>query len=93
MTGQQWSSLGWPSGARQIDWDAIKRDYRTGAFTDQELADKHAVPRETISRRRKKDRAKDENDWAQDQDLALSLRQRLMERIIARQWEKYGSEA
>lgn len=52
--------------ARQIDWDAIKRDYRTGAFTDQELADKHAVPRETISRRRKKDRAKDENDWAQD---------------------------
>jgi hypothetical protein len=30
--------------------------------------------------------------WAQDQDFALSIRQRLMERVITRQWQKYGSK-
>lgn len=39
----------------RIDWDAIKRDYRTARFTDPELAAKHGVSRETICRRRKND--------------------------------------
>lgn len=50
----------------KVDWDAIKRDYRTGQFTDQELSNKHGTPRETISRRRKKDRLADEGAWPQD---------------------------
>ncbi len=37
-----------------IDWEAVRRDYRTAKFTDIELAIKHNVNRETIGRNRKK---------------------------------------
>jgi hypothetical protein len=30
------------------------------------------------------------NNWAKDQELALSIREVLMERVIRRQWQKYG---
>lgn len=39
----------------RIDWDAVKRDYRTSRYTDPELAAKYGISRETICRRRKKD--------------------------------------
>ncbi len=59
--------------AARIDWDAIKRDYRTDQFTDRELGAKHKVAYETIIRRRKKDREKDPNDWPKD--LTEAVRQ------------------
>lgn len=49
-----------------IDWDAIRRDYATGRFTDSELAEKHNTSRETISRRRSREQAKDTNAWPRD---------------------------
>lgn len=33
-----------------------------------------------------------DNSWAEDQDLALSRREVLMENVIFRQWQKYGTE-
>lgn len=50
----------------RVDWEAIQRDYRTGKFSDGELAEKHALSRESIVRARKRDQAKDPASWAQD---------------------------
>lgn len=52
----------------RIDWDAIKRDYRTNKFTDIELASHHKVSRETISRKRKAD---DPQEWQKDLSEAI----------------------
>jgi hypothetical protein len=52
--------------ASKTDWDAIERDYRTGKWTDGELATKHGIARESIVRRRKKDQLTDPIAWAQD---------------------------
>lgn len=49
-----------------IDWEAIERDYRLGRMTDGELATKHGVSRETIVRRRERERAKDPSRWCKD---------------------------
>lgn len=51
---------------KKTDWDAVERDYRTGNFSDAELAIKHGVARESIVRRRKSDQQKDPTTWAQD---------------------------
>ena len=57
-----------PAGkrARRVDWAAVERDFRTGKFTDIELAAKHGVARESIVRHRKEAQAKDPTAWAQD---------------------------
>lgn len=47
------SGTGVGSGRRNVDWDAVRRDYRTAMFTDVELAAKHKVTREAIGRRKK----------------------------------------
>ena len=52
--------------ARRVDWAAVERDFRTGKFTDIELAAKHGVARESIVRHRKDAQAKDPTAWAQD---------------------------
>jgi hypothetical protein len=49
------------------DWDAIRRDYRTGQFTDLELSQKHTVSREAICRRRKRE----PHLWPQDLTKAV----------------------
>lgn len=53
----------------RIDWDAVCRDYRTAKYTDIELATKHKVTREAISRRRKK-----EGGPAWEQDLSDAIK-------------------
>lgn len=44
----------------RIDWDAVERDYRTGRFTNRELAVKHEVSHTAISKRAK------DGEWVQD---------------------------
>jgi hypothetical protein len=55
----------------KIDWDAVKRDYRADKHTDIELAAKHSVSRETISRKRKDDE-KSGSPWEKDLREAIS---------------------
>lgn len=55
-----------PNKRTRLDWDAIKRDYRTGQFTDRELAAKHNTHHTTIVRHRKEDLAKDPSSWRKD---------------------------
>lgn len=71
---------GGPAPARRrADWEAIERDYRTGQFTDQELADKHGnvVSRQAISKRAK------EKEW--QKDLSREVRQATKAKLIAEQ--------
>lgn len=62
---------------QRADWEAIERDYRTGAFSDQELADKHGnvVTRQGISKRAK------EKGWTKD--LTAAVRQATKAKVIA----------
>jgi hypothetical protein len=65
-----------PKGAKvatirpKVDWDAVKRDYRTNKFTDTELASRHNITRESISRKRK---AEGPQEWPKD--LAEAIKQ------------------
>ncbi|CAN7367427.1 hypothetical protein LJR074_002176 [Acidovorax sp. LjRoot74] len=64
---------------RRADWEAIERDYRTGQFSDQELADKHGnvVSRQAISKRAKVQR------W--QKDLSVEVRRATKAKLIAEQ--------
>lgn len=64
---------------RRADWEAIERDYRTGQFSDQELADKHGnvVSRQAISKRAKV------QGW--QKDLSREVRQATKAKLIAEQ--------
>ena len=58
------------TGDDAIDWEAVERDYRTGRFTDTELATKHGCSRQSILRRREKDKAAG-HPWAKDLSQAV----------------------
>lgn len=68
-----------PPARRRADWEAIERDYRTGQFSDQELADKHGniVSRQAISKRAKV------QGW--QKDLSREVRQATKAKLIADQ--------
>jgi len=63
----------------RADWQAIERDYRTGKFSDQELADKHGnvVSRQAISKRAKL------QGWKKD--LTAEIRQATKASVIKAQ--------
>jgi hypothetical protein len=67
-----------PKRAR-ADWEAIERDYRTGAFSDHELAVKHGnvVTRQAISKRAK------EKGWTKD--LTAAVRQATRAKVIEKE--------
>lgn len=60
-----------PTAKPKADWEAIERDYRTGRFSDQELADKHGnvVSRQAISKKAKNPK----NPWTKDLSNAIRL--------------------
>jgi hypothetical protein len=55
-----------PAKRQRADWEAVERDYRTGKFSDGELAAKYSLSRESIVRARKRAQAIDPSTWAQD---------------------------
>lgn len=59
--------------AQRFDWEAIKRDWRTGKFTQAELATKHKVNPATLNRKIKADRAADPEAWPKDLTEAVRL--------------------
>lgn len=69
------------AGRRGVDWDAVKRDFRTSRYTQAELATKHKVDQATLSRKIKKDRAIDPTAWPQD--LTEVVRQATNARVMA----------
>jgi hypothetical protein len=69
------------AAGRRVDWEAVKRDYRTSRYTQAELATKHKVDQATLSRKIKKDRALDQSAWPQD--LTEAVRQATNARVMA----------
>lgn len=71
---------------RRADWQAIERDYRTGKFTDQELADKHGnvVSRQAITKMAKV------RGW--QKDLSDAVRKATNAKLIAAEAEKKVAE-
>ncbi len=49
-----------PTTRRQIDWDAVERDWRLGKFTSRELAEKYRVSHTAINKKAR------DNAWVQD---------------------------
>lgn len=39
-----------PERRNRVDWEAVERDYRTGKFTETELADKHGASRSAVNK-------------------------------------------
>jgi hypothetical protein len=66
-----------PPKRKRADWQAIERDYRTGKFTDQELADKHGnvVSRQAITKMAKV------RGW--EKDLSAAVRAATKAKLIA----------
>lgn len=64
---------------RRMDWEAVERDYRTGRFTDQELADKYGnlVSRQAVTKMAKT------KGW--QKDLTEAVRQATKASLIAEQ--------
>ena len=52
---------------RDTDWDAVHRDYRTGKFTDRELAAKYGVTHTSVGNKRR------DGKW--EKDLTEEIRQ------------------
>lgn len=71
-----------PPPRRRADYQAIERDYRTGAFTDQELADKYGnvVSRQAITKMAKV------KGWKKD--LTVAVRQATRAALIAEEATK-----
>lgn len=57
----------------RIDWDAVKRDYRTDKLTLIQLGEKHGTNAATICRKIKKDQLIDPNDWPKDLTEAIRV--------------------
>ena len=62
------------SARRSIDWDAVERDYRTGKFTQRELAEKHGVTHVAIGSRARK--------GAWQKDLTEQIRQATNAKLV-----------
>lgn len=67
----------WFMGKRNIDWEAIEKDYRIGTLSMRALADKHQVNVSNISRRAKKEK------WIQDK--SEEVRQKTKATLLAQQ--------
>lgn len=58
-----------------MDWDAVERDYRTGKFTQRELADKYGVTHGAIG--------KQARSGAWEKDLTAEIRQATNARLVS----------
>ncbi len=70
-----------PKKRQRIDWEAVERDYRTGQFSNVELAAKHGTNPATLSRKIKADQALDQDRW--QKDLTEVVRQATNARLMA----------
>jgi hypothetical protein len=63
-----------PAGRKQIDWEAVEADFRCGAYSTRQLANKHGCDEALIRRRAKS------QGW--EKDLAEAVRRATEERLV-----------
>jgi len=64
-----------PKKKRKTDWDAVERDYRTGAFTLRELGEKYGLSHAGIGQKARSE------GW--QQDLSIAIRQATNAKLTA----------
>lgn len=60
---------------RKVDWEAVERDYRTGQFTETELANKHKTSRSAVNKHSLK--------YGWTKDLQTEIRQATNAKLVA----------
>lgn len=70
-----------PKPRKRVDWEAVERDFRTGKYTNVELARLHGLDPATLSRQIKKDQKADPARW--QKDLTEVVRQATNARLMA----------
>lgn len=60
---------------KRVDWDAVQRDYRTGQFTETELAVKHGASRSAVNKHALK--------YGWTKDLQTEIRQATNAKLVA----------
>lgn len=70
-----------PKPRKRVDWEAVERDFRTGKFTNVELAKLHDIDPATLSRQIKRDQKADSTRW--QKDLTEVVRQATNARLMA----------
>ena len=75
------------STRRKIDWDAVERDYRTGKFTQRELADKYGVTHGAVGKQAR------EHGWKKDltEEIRRATNAKLTEQLVSSEVAK-GSQ-
>lgn len=73
--GKGKATKGRAASARNVDWDAVHRDYRTAKFTLREMAEKYGVSHQAIAKRAKA------LEWSQD--LAEQIKQATNAKLVA----------
>lgn len=73
-----------PTGRKRIDWEAVERDYRTGKYSQRELAVIHGTNEATLSRKIKADQALDPARWQRDltEEVRQATNARLMSELV-----------
>lgn len=65
------------------DWAAAERDWRTGQFTQAEIARKHGITEQSLSRKMRRDRERTPGAWPQD--LTQAVREATRSRVLTEQ--------
>ncbi len=75
------------STRRKTDWDAVERDYRTGKFTQRELADKYGVTHGAVGKQAR------EHGWKKDltEEIRRATNAKLTEQLVSSEVAK-GSQ-
>lgn len=64
--------LGAQTKDAETDWDAIKADWKTGQYTQGQLAKIYGIKREALAKRIQRAKAKGDNSWDQDQQARVA---------------------
>ena len=73
---------------KRVDWEAVERDFRTGKFTQRELADKYGVTHGAVGKRAR------DHGW--QKDLTAEIRQatnaKLVQELVSKEVAKGSQE-
>ena len=79
--------IDWPK-RRKVDWEAVERDYRTGKFTETELATKYGATRSAVNKQaRTKGWQKDLRD-----EIKQATNARLVADLVAKEVAEGGKK-
>lgn len=76
------------SAKRRTDWEAVERDYRTGKFTQRELAEKYGISHAAVGKQSR------EKKWQKDleEEIRQATNSRLVQELVSSEISKGSQE-